>query len=306
MILSSKIKEQIIKQELPPKKALPIMWYKWIWNRINKLNYNYLQITTGDTGAGKTMSNIIDAYIINPKRFSASSVCLGIKEFMDFIEDSKKGDTCILTEGGVVMSNRQWYSIGNILGNFALQTFREKNLGVWIDLPDVNMIDVQVRKLMTAQAVCKRYDNDKVIQYLYKIKVDRKEKGKTYYPYFSFMYRGKRYVMPYIVKRRSVLDIIPKKTLKEINKKVSEFKDKVLKKTKKTADLMDKERFGDDNLEKTEIDYIDEILKNPGDFRLNGKWNSDLIRSKYNLSLRKARAITTILKKHYSDVQPIT
>ena len=281
---------------MEPEKALPVIWYKWIWNRLHRLNYNYLQITTGDTGSGKTMSNIVDAYILNPRRFNASAVCLGMKEFLDFIKDSKSGDTCVVTEGGVVMSSRQWYSISNIMGGQALQTFREKNLGVWFDLPDLSMLDIQVRKLMNAQAICKRYSNKEVIQYMYKISVDRKQSGKIYYPYFSFMYKGRRYYMPYLIRKRSQFNIIPKKIMKEINKKVSEFKEKILEKTTKEAELLDRERFGEYK-EKTEFDYAREVLKEPDKYKLNGKISLALIRAHLGLSQRKASNVYAIIKK---------
>jgi len=285
-----------VERTISPEKAIPVLWYKWIWNRLHRLNYNYLQITTGGTGTGKTMSNIIDAYILNPRRFDASAVCLGMKEFIDFIQDSRSGDTCVVTEGGVVMSNRQWYSVSNIMGGQALQTFREKNLGVWFDLPDASFLDVQVRKLANVLAICKRYDNNQVIQYLYNLSIDRKEGGKIYYPYFNFMYNGKRYYMPYLIRKRDQFNIIPKKILKEINDKVSEFKEKILEKTKKEAERLDEERFGEYK-EKTEFDYADEVAKEPEKYQVNGEWNTNLIRINLGISERKAVTIKTLLKK---------
>jgi len=277
-------------------RGLPVLWYKWIWNRLHRLNYNYLQITTGSTGTGKTMSNIVDAYLLNPKRFNASAVCLGMKEFIDFIKDSKTGDTAVVTEGGVVMSNRQWYSVSNIMGGQALQTFREKNLGVWFDLPDASFLDVQVRKLANVLAICKRADNKEVTQYLYNLKIDRKEGGKIYYPYFKFMFKGKRYYFPYIKRQRSQFKILPSKLLKEINKKVSEFKEKILEKSQKEAEMLDNERFGDYK-EKTEYDFAEDIMKNPEEYQLNNKFNLALIRTNLGLSQRKAANVFAIIKK---------
>lgn len=194
------------------------------------------------------------------------------------------------------MSSRQWYSISNIMGGQALQTFREKNLGVWFDLPDASFLDVQVRKLANVLAICKRIDNKEVTQYLYNLKIDRKEGGKIYYPHFRFMYNGKRYYFPYLKRQRSQFKMIPSKLLKEINKKVSEFKEKILEKNQKEAEILDNERFGDYK-EKTAMDYAQEIMKNPDKFILNEKINKDLIRYHYNIPFRMADTVVALLKK---------
>jgi hypothetical protein len=282
------------------KKDLPILWYKYIRNRLLKLDYNFIKITCGNTGTGKTTINLIDMFMINPKRFSAERVAMSPAEYMDARKDCKKGDVVVWGEGGVGMDARLWHRLSQIYITQALSVEREQNVCTLFDTPDPSLLDSRTRVVTDCFSETKRYSNDYSTEYLYRLVRDRK-KGIFYYPWYSHIYNGKRYDMPKrrtnktlwtAIKRRKPIEV------KEIEKKISEYKAKVMEKGRREAKLFEQERWAEEE-GLTTYDYANLVAENPNEFMTTkGRIDWHLIKAKYpQLSRDRAMMVQRLVKK---------
>lgn len=301
MTISSKI-----SSTMPVENRLATVQILWIRNRINRHNYNYTELVTGDTGSGKTMTSVLRAFLVCPKRFDESCYCTMPKEFMEAVENSKKGDALVWDEAGVGLSARQWYSLSNILSGQTLQTFREKNLALFMCVPDASFIDIQARRLLNAFGVAHRYNNDEVHYNLYQVKFDRRT-GQIYYPHFkislSDTMRGTNsYQMTSITIKNEVFNCIRKLKpgiLEAIEEKASSFKEKVMKKAKLEAQHFEEERFGDTL---TILDYATQVRSDTSkyhhsDKRYKHRLDWKLISADFDISKDKATKVVSLVRR---------
>lgn len=285
-------------QSLDDSKSSPATQILWIRNRIRKLDYNYAEIVVGATGTSKTSIAMAKCCAINPLRFDESSYVTMPREFIDRVEDSKKGDAIIWDEAGVGLGSRQWHTLSNILAGQTLQTYRERNLAVFFCTPDAGFIDIQARKLINAFTEMKRYDNNEAWQYLYKVEIDRKQ-GKVYYPYFNFILNGRRISLSTIRVPKDIFPmlthVIGKDIIKNIKKKASEFKAKVIEKNKAEADQFEREKFG---IEKSVFDISNEVSSELDKYKnKTGRLDWHLVAADYDLSRDKAQQVIALVRR---------
>lgn len=111
-------------------------------------------MTTGQTGSGKSWSNLAICEAIDPT-FNINRVVFRGKELMDLINSGKlpdrRGNTFLFDEAGIDMSARSWQSVTNKMLNFLLQTFRHKCFILLFTTPYEDFVDSATRKLFHAE-----------------------------------------------------------------------------------------------------------------------------------------------------------
>jgi hypothetical protein len=161
------------------------------------------------------------------------------REFLQAIDDSRKGDSLVWDEMGVSMSARKWQSLSNILTGETLQTYRVNKLNVWFVVPDMSFIDVQARKLMTLFREVKRYNTVESQAWTYRIDVNRRE-GDPYFVTYRMVIDDQLVKMPIVKKPRKLLQAVPKYIWEAIREKELAFKERVRRKS--LATLKEAER----------------------------------------------------------------
>lgn len=119
-------------------------------HRLNT-NRNWLAIITGETGSGKSwtaakMGEDLSAMTNRP--FSSKNIVFEADALLEFIQNSKPRSVIVLDEAGVELAAREFMSQRNRSMGKVFQVFRYKQLALIWTLPDLSMIDIQIRKLI--------------------------------------------------------------------------------------------------------------------------------------------------------------
>lgn len=109
-------------------------------------NKNFLMIVAGEPGSGKSYGAMRLGQLIDHS-FNINKVVFTSKQFMEAIQNAKKGDCIIFDEAGVGVPSRDWYTIQNKMLGYVVQTFRHLNLCIIFTVPNISFIDVQLRNL---------------------------------------------------------------------------------------------------------------------------------------------------------------
>lgn len=142
-------------------------FYRSVQKRIYSKKQNALILIVGDPGTGKSLvalkiankldptfthENIRERVVIQPEQFSQ----LIAEEGKDKLPP---GSAIIIDEAGAAaMSSRDWYSIGNKMISYILQTFRYRRLILIMTVPNMSFIDVHARKLVNFLVETKKID----------------------------------------------------------------------------------------------------------------------------------------------------
>jgi DNA-binding CsgD family transcriptional regulator len=128
---------------------------QYIKQRTLNHNKNFVCITVGSTGSGKSYANLRLAQQIDPS-FSVDKVCFTAKQFMDCVNDiialdeqgiKMRGKVIIWDEFGVEHSAREFMTKSNRVINYFFQTSRHLNLVILMSVPILSFIDTNTRKL---------------------------------------------------------------------------------------------------------------------------------------------------------------
>ncbi len=144
----------IIQKEKHTEKREPY-WVTYILGRIARKK-NFLGCFTGTTGSGKSLSGITLCDLVD-KTFIPNlekRVVFSMLELMELLNDKenplKNGEAVLWEEGGTSVSSRDWQSLSNKLINFLLQTFRHRRIVLILNVPYIDFIDSNTRKLFHA------------------------------------------------------------------------------------------------------------------------------------------------------------
>jgi len=132
-----------------------------IWRDVHRRDKNKLVFVCGETGDCKSGSAITKCWELdrgagNKPRFYVSDdpddpknrVVTSAEGFIRLIKTKLPTGSCIIwDEIGVDADNREYYTLKNRLVKKVFQTFRYKNLIVFMTVPDFNSVDIGVRKL---------------------------------------------------------------------------------------------------------------------------------------------------------------
>lgn len=123
----------------------------WIKRRI-KRNLNCIAVTQGQTGSGKSLSQIALALQIDPLFIVEKQVVFKLKPLMRLLRDpwflKKEYKIIIYEEFQTSAGNRQWQSLMNKVINRLLSTFRHQNVILLINAPYKDFLDSQSMKLV--------------------------------------------------------------------------------------------------------------------------------------------------------------
>jgi hypothetical protein len=119
-------------------------------HRLNT-NRNWLAIITGETGSGKSWTAAKigeDLSTMTNRPFSSKNIVFEVDDLLEFIQNSKPRSVIVLDEAGVELAAREFMSQRNRSMGKVFQVFRYKQLALIWTLPDLSMIDIQIRKLI--------------------------------------------------------------------------------------------------------------------------------------------------------------
>lgn len=188
-------------------------------NRMIFQNKNWIGLTCGGTGSGKSYSALTIAYQLcgNRLRYVFSA-----KDFMILLnnpEDLQRGDIIMFDEAGVGLGARDWNSVQNKLFGSILQTFRNMNVGVIFTTPDLSYIDVQARKLLHNYMETVGIDTEKKLAVIKVYDVQNNSRyGKIYYKHPRYLTRGGVRQLKFIA-----VTLPPEKIVKEYEAAKSRF-----------------------------------------------------------------------------------
>lgn len=136
---------------------------EYIHHCVHKRNSNFLMVTTGAPGAGKSYSCLTLAEALDPD-FSVDRIVFDPIKFSEMISEPerfglKKGNVIVFEEAGVNMPARDFQSVKNKMMSFIAQTFRHQNLIVLFNSPNQAFIDVNLRRLIHAVMEVTHHDN---------------------------------------------------------------------------------------------------------------------------------------------------
>ena len=137
-------------------------WITYIRARI-KANLNFLSITEGPTGVGKSWAMISIAKMLD-EDFSIDQVAFTFKEVMEIINadwfKKKKWKVIIFDEAQTDISNRSWQSLTNKLMLYLTSTFRHQNIILFFISPFSDFVDSATMKLIHCKFVVKGHDRN--------------------------------------------------------------------------------------------------------------------------------------------------
>ena len=119
-------------------------------HRLNT-NRNWLAIITGETGSGKSWTAAKmgeDLSAMTKRPFTSKNIVFEADALLEFIQYSKPRSVLVLDEAGVELAAREFMSQRNRSMGKVFQVFRYKQLALIWTLPDLSMIDIQIRKLI--------------------------------------------------------------------------------------------------------------------------------------------------------------
>ena len=128
------------------------IFLRYINNRFNA-NKNFIGVTTGQTGSGKSYVDLRKAELQHRRRFKQEfpikNCCFSVAELMERISSGelRTGEILILEEAGVNIGSGDWQNKIVKMFNYILQSFRSMNVGIFMNLPVMTMMSKQARQL---------------------------------------------------------------------------------------------------------------------------------------------------------------
>jgi len=132
---------------IPPELVLE----KEVLSRI-KSNRNWVTCVVGPTGSGKSYTAIKIGCVINPN-FSAEDIVFNVKDFLTRFKELQKlpnegiGSIIVFDEAEQDFSSRRSMSNTNVEFSSILSMLRFSRISVAFTLPNLNMIDLNARRL---------------------------------------------------------------------------------------------------------------------------------------------------------------
>ena len=131
-----------------------------MYRRVFRDNKNFIVVTTGPTGSGKSLSDLRKAELwynnILKKPFPITNVTFSVEEALNKVEEYSqlsqkgvdvRGEIIICEESGTSMGNLDFQTTTAKLMNYVLQAFRSMNLVLFLNLPYFSMLNKSTRML---------------------------------------------------------------------------------------------------------------------------------------------------------------
>jgi len=297
-----------LTEPLPPQiKNDPVL--AKIWNDVHRKDKNALIFVCGGTGDCKsgssiTLSDLLDRGMYNQPRFYISDdpkdeknrIVTSAQMFIKLIKQKLPIGSCIIwDEIGVDADNREYYSLKNRLVKKVFQTFRYKNLIVFMTVPDFNSVDIGVRKLAHGYLEMHGKVGKDVAKGKFQWVDTNPKTGKNYYKY-------PRYVSEFGEKCKLMQYFIPRPRI-ELEKPYKILKDKVNKAWYKdySAQLEYMQRYNSEKGDRGKIDLVElqkDVMKNPTAYFSdhNDKFVPVLLEAKLGITASRAKDLAKLLE----------
>ncbi|WP_396614094.1 hypothetical protein ACH9L7_20335 (plasmid) [Haloferax sp. S1W] len=132
--------------EMPEAVRENLILRRKIWPRMNVYNENWMCCLVGETGDGKSYAALRLAEVLDPN-FGPHRVTYSVEEFLELAaSDLPDGSILVLEEAGVAAGNRNWYTVANQVLDALTQTWRHRNHGAIMTVPDFDLIDSHVQR----------------------------------------------------------------------------------------------------------------------------------------------------------------
>jgi hypothetical protein len=200
---------------------------KYINERVQKKNKNFLMVFIGGTGSGKSYAALKLAETLD-NTFDISRCCFKAEDFMNVINEiivrSEKGEdirgkVILWDEFGVEHDSKRFMTISNRVINYFFQTSRHLNLIVIMTVPLLSFIDSSTRKLCHGIGeMCGIDSKNEVATVKIKMLQTNVLTGKEYPKYMR--YRNKRRLL---VSKRLKFDLPSPELRATYEKKKKEF-----------------------------------------------------------------------------------
>ena len=127
---------------------------------------NYPSIMVGGPGSGKSIGALKYQDCISRDGYNPDLIVFQPRELLELLTGAKgyklkKGDVVIFEEGGLAVSNKRWYSEANLIMSEVLQSFRYRNLGLFITVPSTSYIDPSLRTQFKSRQHCIKVNHQK-------------------------------------------------------------------------------------------------------------------------------------------------
>lgn len=284
-------------------------WFTDVWNLVHKHNQNVLIITEGPPGTGKSW---IDLHIAESLDYTFNvntikeRVMFHPKDFAKVVSDQKlkKGNAIMIEEGGIQADHRKWFSFNNMVINYILQTFRYQNLISIFNVPVIDYIDNDARKLFKYHLETVKIDS-RNMQNIYKIKVQSYNSStkKIYRKFLRYHVNGGwikfiRWRTP----RPSV------KLCHAYEKMHKEFKHNLVQDLYRQMALIEKVEEGKKTRQLLDIDKaVEKVLANPDRYfnKYGTKWvcNMGLVEKDFNVGRAYGARIKNEAQIQYNEMK---
>ncbi|RDZ39414.1 hypothetical protein C5B91_20190 [Haloferax sp. Atlit-10N] len=132
--------------EMPDPVRENLILRRKIWPRMNVYNENWMCCLVGETGDGKSYAGLRLGEALDPN-FGPHRVTYSVEEFLELAaSDLPPGSIIMLEEAGVAAGNRNWYTVANQVLDALTQTWRHRNHGAIMTVPDFDLIDSHVQR----------------------------------------------------------------------------------------------------------------------------------------------------------------
>lgn len=257
---------------------------------IRKKNRNCVTAIVGKPGCGKSFMALELADELDPtfKDHIAERVCFTPKQFMTLLQDPAltKGCVIILDEAGVSVHNRSFFDFANKAVVYVLQTFRHRNLHLFLTTPSMSFIDSQVRRLTNYIIDCQKIDFKRNLTIAKVFEVQPNPVlGKEYKKYLRLPY--KTFDQKKIVRMKFRKPDTP--IWKEYEKIAEDYKRTL------TANLLNELNAMQKTEEQNNIDVhvlSDKVLDNIGRYtKPDGKLDISLIEMDFRIGNRRSKRV---------------
>ena len=147
-----------------PELKLKDHWVTIIHNLVYKKHSNWVQITLGATGSGKSSFNLSEAFKLDPSfTVCPERIAFSIKDFIkncrhfDEAGDGK-GKVVMLEEVGVEAASKDFAKLSAREFINVIQTFRSQGLILLMSVPDEELFLKDGRRLLKGMFITKRLD----------------------------------------------------------------------------------------------------------------------------------------------------
>lgn len=167
--------------------------------RLWRENRNFISITTGPTGSGKSWANLTMC-MYTDKKFTINNVFFDILPLIEALREGRlgRGSAIMLDEAGISFASRNFQSVQNKQMSGLLQIFRAENIALFMTLPNMGFLDKAGRMLMHTHLETMFVDRGRrVCRMRWKYTDFNSYKGKVYEKYPRVKVDGVKGRVPY-------------------------------------------------------------------------------------------------------------